>query len=86
MTRRTRHGRLRRQQLQNSTRLHAGCGKAGVCLKSAWHGQFRDFVTLPGWFGGSPGVLGVRLGYRPVGTRRISALFIRVSVWTECFS
>jgi hypothetical protein len=86
MTRKTRLGHLPRQRLHNSTRLRVGRGKAGVCLKTAWHGQFCDFVIAPGRFAGSPGVLGIRLGQRAVGTWRISALFIPVSVWTECLS
>jgi hypothetical protein len=86
MTRKARLGRLRRQQVQNSTRLCVGRGKAKVCLKSAWQGQFCGSVAVSGRFSRYPHLVDARLRQMAASTRRISAFFIRVSVRTECFS
>jgi hypothetical protein len=86
MTRKARFGRLRRQQLRNSTRLCIGHGKAKVCLKSAWQGQFCGSGARSGMFVRYPQRVDARLWRMAARTRQISGLFIRVSVRMECFS
>jgi hypothetical protein len=86
MTRKARLGRLRRQQLRNSIRLCIGRGNAKVCLKFAWQGQFCGSVATSGGFSRYPHLVDARLRKIAARTRRISALFIRVSVPAERFS